>query len=82
MEQQAGDREHSPVQVRHINQRQLAARWCVSARTLERWRWVGQGPKFLKLGGRIAYRVQDVEEYEAGRLRASTSEGAVRSRGA
>jgi hypothetical protein len=53
--------------VRRINQRQLAARWGMSARTLERWRSLCQGPPFLKLGGRIAYQLEDVEAYEAAR---------------
>jgi hypothetical protein len=59
--------------VRHLNQRQLARRWCMSPRTLERWRWTGEGPRFLKLGGRIVYREDDVEAYEADHLHASTS---------
>jgi hypothetical protein len=32
---------------------------------LERWRWLGQGPAFLKLGGRVTYRIEDIEAYEA-----------------
>jgi predicted site-specific integrase-resolvase len=62
------------MHLRHLNQRQLARRWCMSPRTLERWRWTGEGPKFLKLGGRIVYREDDVEAYEAERLHASTTE--------
>ena len=50
---------------RHYNQYQLAHRWGISARTLERWRWLGQGPAYLKLGGRVAYRHEDVEAFEA-----------------
>ena len=38
------------VGLAHINQCQLAKRWNMSPRTLERWRWLGQGPVFLKLG--------------------------------
>ena len=30
---------------------ELAKRWDISPRTLERWRWLGEGPPFLKLGG-------------------------------
>jgi predicted site-specific integrase-resolvase len=59
--------------VRHLSQRQLAERLSISHRTLERWRWVGQGPKFLKLGGRIAYRLVDVEAFEVEQLRQSTT---------
>jgi hypothetical protein len=52
---------------RHLNQIDLARRWRISPRTLERWRWLGQGPCYLKIGGRVAYRVEDVEDYEAAR---------------
>jgi hypothetical protein len=39
---------------------------------LERWRWIGTGPKFLKVGGRVVYRIEDIEAYEAEQLRTST----------
>ena len=55
-----------------LNQRDLACRWSMSERTLERWRWLGQGPRFMKLGGRVAYRIQDVEAFEAKQLRQIT----------
>jgi predicted site-specific integrase-resolvase len=57
----------------HMNQRQLANRWCVSEATLERWRSEGIGPQYLKLGGRVMYREVDVEAYEQDCLRLSTS---------
>jgi len=66
------------VPVRHLNQIELSRRWNVSPRTLERWRWIGEGPRFLKIGGRVVYRLSDIEDYEAGRVRASTAEGGVR----
>jgi hypothetical protein len=59
--------------VRHLTQVQLADRWQISARTLERWRWIGEGPRFLKLGGRVIYRLEDVEDYECKQLRDSTT---------
>ncbi len=59
--------------VRHLNQIELARRWNISARTLERWRWLGEGPVFLKLGGRVSYRLEDVEHYEATHLHANTT---------
>lgn len=55
--------------VRHLNQLDLARRWRISPRTLERWRWLGQGPAYLKLGGSVAYRIEDVETYEAAQLK-------------
>ena len=59
--------------VRHLNQIELSRRWSVSPRTLERWRWLGEGPVYLKIGGRVAYRLSDVEAYEAQQLRTSTA---------
>ena len=53
----------------HLRQKDLAARWHVSPRTLERWRWLGTGPAFLKVGGRVIYRLEDVEAYERAQLR-------------
>jgi hypothetical protein len=53
--------------VKHLNQIDLARRWRISPRTLERWRWLQQGPAYLKIGGRVAYRIEDVEAYEATR---------------
>jgi hypothetical protein len=57
----------------HLDQRDLAKRWRISPRTLERWRWAGRGPRFLKVGGRCLYRLQDVEAFEADRLRSVTA---------
>ena len=59
--------------VKHLNQVELSRRWSLSPRTLERWRWLGEGPAYLKIGGRVVYRLEDVEAYEAENLRASTS---------
>jgi Helix-turn-helix domain len=61
--------------VRHLSQGQLADRWQMSPRTLERWRWLGEGPPFLKIGGRVVYRLQDIERYEAEQLRSHTGLG-------
>jgi hypothetical protein len=60
--------------VRHFNQVDLARRWNVSPRTLERWRWLRQGPQYLKIGGRVVYRLDDIEAYEAAKLHVPVSE--------
>lgn len=60
------------MDVVHLNQKQLAARWCVSEATLERWRCEGLGPKFLKLCGRVLYRQVDIDAYEESCLATST----------
>lgn len=45
--------------------RELAERWRMSVRTLDRWRVNGYGPAWLALGGRILYRRGDVAAFEA-----------------
>ena len=52
-----------------LNQIELARRWRISHRTLERWRWLKQGPAYLRVGGVIRYRLADVEAFEAQQLR-------------
>jgi hypothetical protein len=52
----------------YLTQDDLAVRWRISKRTLERWRWRHEGPAFVKLGGLVRYRLQDIESYEAHRL--------------
>ena len=65
-------RKETKMDVVHLNQKQLAARWCVSEATLERWRCEGLGPKFLKLCGRVLYRQVDIDAYEESFLATST----------
>ncbi|MEP4197266.1 MAG: helix-turn-helix domain-containing protein [Aliishimia sp.] len=56
-----------------FTQEQLALRWQMSPRTLEQWRWLGKGPKFLKIGARVLYRQEDVEAYEHKQVCQNTS---------
>ena len=54
---------------------QAAARLALGRSTLEKWRCVGNGPKFIKLGTRrVGYHTDDVDAWIASRRRASTSE--------
>ena len=48
-------------------------------RGLERWRTEGIGPKFLKLLGRVVYRVVDIEAFEESCLSTSTRTLRLRS---
>ena len=57
----------------YLNQIDLARRWRISPRTLERWRWLREGPRYLKLGGRVLYRVADIEAFEQSMLRLGAS---------
>jgi len=60
--------------IRHLSQSDLADRWTISPRTLERWRWAGCGPRYLKIGGRVVYRLEDIEAYEATQMFSNTAE--------
>jgi hypothetical protein len=64
--------------MQHLDQKGLADRWLISPRTLEQWRWQGKGPRYLKIGGRVVYRLADVEAFEAVSLHANTV-GAIAS---
>ena len=40
----------------------------MSPRTLEQWRWLGKGPKFLKIGARVLYDEGAIEAYEKSQI--------------
>lgn len=48
-----------------LSERTLAARYEKTVRTLQRWRADGYGPAYLRIGGSIFYRLEDVESFEA-----------------
>ena len=62
---------------RCISQNELAKRWQVSESTLERWRYEGIGPVFLKLRGKVRYRDSDILAFEAQALQASTRQRSI-----
>lgn len=64
-----------------ITRIQLAAQWQISPRTLEQWRWLGKGPRFLKIGARVVYDLAEVEAYEAERVCQNTSGPIAAGRG-
>jgi hypothetical protein len=49
----------------------IAARWRITTRTLDRWRVDGRGPAWMRLNSRILYRAEDVLAFERVRLRQS-----------
>ncbi len=60
------------MDTKHLGQKQLAERWRISEASLERWRTEGIGPQFLKLPGRVLYRMVDIEAFEESCLSTST----------
>ena len=57
-----------------LTQRQASEMLALSERTVERLRVSGLGPKFVRCGRSIRYRVADLEEWIASRVVGSTSE--------
>lgn len=57
-----------------FNAQQLAARWSLSEKTLERWRSMGTGPAFIKLGNRVMYPIAAIEAHELNRTRSTTGQ--------
>lgn len=47
-----------------LTEKMLADRWKCSVARLQRWRSVGEGPLYLKVIGKVLYRVKDIEAYE------------------
>ena len=57
-----------------LTQTELSERWRMSPRTLERWRWLGQGPTFFKISGNVLYDFSTIQSFEENQLRNSTSD--------
>mgnify|MGYP003379106419 CR=1 FL=1 len=64
----------APHERRVLSETELAQRWGVSPKTLQRWRSEGRGPKYLKLSKRVTYPLDAIVEFERCALHASTSE--------
>ena len=59
-----------------VETKQAARLAGVSAKTLENLRYLGGGPKYLKLGRKVAYDPRDIEAWKDERRFSSTSEAA------
>jgi excisionase family DNA binding protein len=52
---------------KHLTIGELAERENVPAATVYQWNSRGTGPRYLKIGRHVRYRLRDVESWEAGR---------------
>jgi hypothetical protein len=48
----------------YITEKDLAKKWGLSPKTLQRWRWLKSGPVYIKLGGRIRYTSDNIKNFE------------------
>jgi len=66
---------------RYLNTTQAARILQLSSRTLENFRVRGGGPAFMKFGGRVFYRPEDILDWVERTVRTSTSDpGPMQSR--
>lgn len=65
---------HLEVPLPFMTTKQAGAFLCLSPRTLEKHRVYGSGPKYRKLGGRVVYAVEDLQDWADLGARLSTSE--------
>ncbi len=56
-----------------MNETELAQRWGISPKTLQRWRCESRGPKYWKLSKRVVYPIEEVISFEKNALYDSTS---------
>lgn len=63
---------HTPQ--RYLRTPEAARLLGLSARTLEKHRCYGTGPLYRKLGGRVVYRLEDLQRWADGGARTSTSD--------
>lgn len=61
---------------RFFTPKELVVRWenRISVRTLANWRSQSSGPKYVKIGGRIVYKIEDVVAWENSRTVSGTCE--------
>jgi hypothetical protein len=57
-----------------LTEGELAARWRISVKALQKWRVQGGGPRFHKFGSAVRYAKVAIEEFERRADRGNTSQ--------
>ena len=61
-----------------LNPVELSRRWQLSPNTLARWRWLRQNVGWVRIGGKVLYRLEDVEAFERDNLHLTKAESGGR----
>lgn len=64
-----------------LTEKQLSEYWGVKINTLQKWRSLGTGPVYIKLGGKAIYPKNAILEYERNRTFKGTGERAFLNKG-
>ncbi len=57
-----------------VSPAEAANRLGVEPSTLANWRWSGRGPRHVKVGGRVRYRLVEISQWLDSQTRGSTSD--------
>lgn len=52
-----------------LNQSEFCEQTGVAPATAEKWRWLGKGPCFVKIGRLVKYRQSDIDEWIEANMR-------------
>ena len=58
----------------YLNEKEVSELTGIAVKTLQSWRWRRTGPSFLKLGGAIRYRREDIQAYMESCLQSTTDD--------
>jgi len=68
-------RQHETLNIpKLMKEKQVSMEYNLTLPWLRNARWRGDGPAFVKIGGGVFYRPQDLDSYIESRVRYSTSE--------
>jgi len=60
-------------QEKYLSEKALAKRWGVAPRTLQKWRWRGIGPPYIKIGIAVRYTPESIKKFEEEHMHQTTS---------
>lgn len=46
-----------------ITEKEAAKQLCLTQSTLRKWRWLGRGPSFIKIGAAVRYDPDDIRRF-------------------
>ena len=57
-----------------LTEEQVAEQLSITTNTLRKWRWLGKGPAFIKIGAAVRYEADTLATFIRSSVKTSTSE--------
>ena len=57
-----------------LTEEQVADQLSITTNTLRKWRWLGKGPAFIKIGAAVRYEADTLATFIKSNVKTSTSE--------